>query len=125
MSYYRKADCCVLVYDITNRKSFIECKDYYNQKLMEKCKKNIQVILLGNKSDREKDRKVLPEEGAGFALENNYIFMETSCVRNDNVANAFEALIELTNIEAKKHKKDDNNDSINLGNTKPKKSGCC
>ena len=125
MSYYRKADCCLLVYDITDRKSFIECKDYYNQKLMEKCKKNIQVILLGNKSDREKDRKVLPEEGAGFALENNYIFMETSCVRNDNVANAFEALIELTNIEAKKHKKDDNNDSINLGNTKPKKSGCC
>ena len=27
--YYQRADCCVLVYDITNSKSFEECKDYY------------------------------------------------------------------------------------------------
>ena len=26
---YQKADCCLLVYDITNSKSFEECKDYY------------------------------------------------------------------------------------------------
>lgn len=126
LRYYKNADCCLLVYDITDKNSFNECKNYYNPKLIEECKNNIQVILLGNKSDCEQNRKVLPEEGAGFALENNYIFMETSCVRNDNVANAFEALIELTNIEQKKRKKDKNNDSINLGKTKPKKrSKCC
>ena len=38
-SYYKKADCCLLVYDITNRKSFEECKDYYNKNLIEKFKK--------------------------------------------------------------------------------------
>ena len=28
--YYRKADCCLLVYDITNRQSFEEIKNYFN-----------------------------------------------------------------------------------------------
>ena len=38
-SYYRKADCCLLVYDITNRKSFEEIENYFNEKIKEKCKK--------------------------------------------------------------------------------------
>ena len=102
-SYYRKADCCLLVYDISNRKSFEEIKNYYNQNIKEQCKKNIKIILLGNKTDLEDQRQVSSEEGASFALENNYIFMETSCLKNTNVANAFETLIEITNIEIKKN----------------------
>ena len=31
--------------------------------------------------------------------------METSCLKNKNVASAFETLIEITNIEAKKNPK--------------------
>ena len=59
-------------------------------------------MLLGNKTDLENKREVSSDEGAGFALENDYIFMETSCFKNTNVANAFETLIEITNIEAKR-----------------------
>ena len=58
---------------------------------------------MGNKTDLEDKREVKPEEGAAFALENDYIFMETSCLKNENVANAFETLIEITNIESKKN----------------------
>ena len=93
---------------------------------MEKCKPNTKVILLGNKTDLEEKREVLPEEGAGFALENDYIFMETSCLKNSNVANAFEALIELTNIESKKNMNENNN--LKLRKTihrNKKKSNCC
>ena len=57
---------------------------------------------MGNKTDLEDQRKVSSEEGAGFSLENGYIFMETSCLQNRNVANAFETLIELTNIDEQK-----------------------
>ena len=60
-------------------------------------------MLLGNKTDLEDQRKVPSEQGAAIALENDYIFMETSCLKNTNVSNAFETLIELTNIEAKKN----------------------
>ena len=72
---------------------------------MEKCKKDIKVILLGNKTDLEDQRQVKPEEGAGFALECDYIFIETSCLKNKNVSDAFDTLIEITNIEAKKKPK--------------------
>ena len=101
-SYYKKADCCLLVYDITNVKSFEDCQTFYNKEIKDKCKKDIKVILLGNKSDLEPKRKISSEEAATFAVNNQYIFMETSCLKNDNVSNAFEALIEITNIEAKK-----------------------
>ena len=46
--YYKKADYCLLVYDITDVKSFEECKNYYNKQINDSCKKNIPVILLGN-----------------------------------------------------------------------------
>ena len=99
-NYYRNADCCLLVYDITNVKSFEECK-YYCTQIKERCKKNIKVILLGNKMDLEDKRKIDSKLGADLALKNKYIFMETSCLKNKNVADAFEALIEITNREAK------------------------
>ena len=41
-NYYRKADGCILVYDITSEKSFNELKEYYIPKLKEKCKENIK-----------------------------------------------------------------------------------
>jgi Ras-related protein Rab-11A len=100
--YYKKADCCLLVYDITKANSFEECKDYYNENIKQFCKENIKVILLGNKTDLADQREVTPEEGAEFAVKNDYIFMETSCLKNENVADAFETLIEITNIESKK-----------------------
>jgi small GTP-binding protein len=133
-SYYKKADCCLLVYDISNRASFEECKGYYNDNIKERCKPNIKVILLGNKSDLENKRQVPPEEAAGFALENDYIFMETSCLKNKNVADAFETLIEITNIEAKKNMNSNNNANndktgesnikLEANSKKESKSGC-
>ena len=103
-NYYRKADCCLLVYDITDENSFEEIKNFFNEKIKEKCKENIPVILLGNKTDLESGRKVPSEKGANFCVENGYIFMETSCLKNENVADAFETLIEITNREALKKK---------------------
>ncbi len=103
-NYYRNADCCLLVYDITDKSSFNEIKDFFNEKIKEKCKENIPIILLGNKTDLESQRQVPPEDGANFCTENGYIFMETSCLKNSNVADAFETLIELANRDALKKK---------------------
>ena len=47
----------------------------------------------------EDKREVGKEEGLALAEENKFIFMETSCVSNMNVCNAFETLIEMTNKE--------------------------
>ena len=103
--YYEKADGCLLVYDITDRDSFNEIKNYYSKKIKEKCKADIKIILLGNKTDLEEERKVSQDEGANLAAENCYMFMETSCLKNKYVADCFETLIEIIGREAKEKEK--------------------
>ena len=101
-SYYKKSDAVLLVYDITNKNSFFTIRNYYMEKIKELCTKNIPIILLGNKTDLEEKRVVSHEEGAALALSYNILFQETSCLKNENVADAFETLIELWNTEYKK-----------------------
>ena len=127
--YYKQADGCLLVYDIANRNSFNEVKNYYKDQIKENCKADIKVILLGNKSDLKEERAVDSEEGASFAAENGYMFMETSCIKNEYVANSFEALIEIIGREAKeKNQTNRNEKSIvidkNLQKKKSKGSSC-
>ena len=105
-SYYKKADAILLIYDITQRNSFETIKEYYCPKIKDLCKVDIPIILLGNKADLEEKREVTIDEGAGLALEGNFKFKETSCVKNENVADAFEALIELWNFENHKKEKE-------------------
>ena len=106
-TYYRDADSIVLVYDITNKYTFDECKNYYTQKIKELCRKDINVILIGNKSDKENERVISFEEGQNFANNNNYFFMETSCLKNENVYEAFEKIIVFTAKKVKKNNKKD------------------
>ena len=113
-NYYRKADCCLLVYDITNQNSFDEIKEYFNPKIKEYCKQNIKVVLLGNKTDLEDQRKIPAEEGIEFCTKNEYTFLETSCLKNQKVADAFETLIEIAHREGSKNKQKDINGNVNL-----------
>ena len=127
--YYKKADGILLVYDITNEKSFENIKGYYFEQIKEKCKKNIKIIVLGNKTDLEEDRKVNPKEGANFAAKNGYMFLETSCLKNRNVADSFETLIELIYRELEeKNLTNYSDNSITINNhfkkKKKKKKNC-
>ena len=129
-TFYKKADGCLLVYDITNRRSFEQIKDYYIPKIKEKCQKNIFILLLGNKNDMKEKRKVSFEEGNDLALENNYIFKEASCIENENVFESFQNIIENTfNIKKKNWSND--NDTISLISNlhknlnKERKTKCC
>ena len=96
--YYRKADGILLVYDISNQKSFEKIRDHYIEEIKNNCPKYAKVILLGNKTDLE--RKIDITQASSLAKENNYIYKETSCVENKNVADAFETLIEITYRDA-------------------------
>ena len=91
-----------MVYDITNKKSFKSIKDYYIPQIKENCQNDVIVILLGNKADLEKERKVKCEEGINLALKEKYEFKESSCLQNKNVCGAFESLIERWNFQNKR-----------------------
>ena len=98
LSYYKNADAILLVYDIANKNSFAKIKNFYVEKIKDSCKKNIPILLLGNKTDLEDKRQVTKEEGIQLAVEEHYEFKESSCVQNSNVAGAFEALVERWNV---------------------------
>ena len=125
--YYKKADGVLLVYDITSLKSFNACKNYYIQEIKNECNKNVKVILLGNKTDLEGQREVTSESGANLSLENDFIFMEISCKNNYNVSDAFESLIEITNLDMKRgiNKNDDNSKLNKKGIKNNKKKIFC
>ena len=97
-TYYKRADAVLLVYDITKKKSFENVRDFYIPTIKEKCKKEVIVILLGNKLDLEKNREITTEEGIELAKKENYEFKESSCVHNQNVSGAFESLAERWNF---------------------------
>ena len=104
VSYYRKADAILLVYDISNKKSFNILKEYFIKEIKDNCKEDVIILLLGNKSDKEDERQVSKEEGIALALKEKYEFKESSCLKNKNVAGAFELIIERLNFQ--NHKKE-------------------
>lgn len=62
MAFYRGAEACVLVYDITNAKSF-DSLDQWKQDFLIKANPknsdNFPFFLFGNKFDKANDRKVV------------------------------------------------------------------
>ena len=92
--YYRGANGGLLVYDITNRKSFLNLEKHWFTEVYQSCG-NIPLILLGNKADLEELRAVSLEEGRIQANNRNLQFFETSAKTGQNVDAAFLTLGEL------------------------------
>jgi len=86
-----------LVYDVTNRNSFLNIKRWLKE-LLENTDLKCVVFLCGNKvdiADKDKSlREVSLEEGTDFAIENNLIFYETSASTNKNINAVFQEMIE-------------------------------
>ena len=60
-AFYRGADACVIVYDITQQKSFDSIEGWKHEFIMQggiKDADKFPFVIIGNKSDRESDRKV-------------------------------------------------------------------
>ena len=106
------------MYDITKLESFNQCKTFYKQEIINNCKENIKVILVGNKTDLENEREISKEQGAKFAEENNYCFEETSCETCSNVASAFETIIIMTINDMYKNEQQKLNVEGNIGEFK-------
>ncbi len=78
----------VLVYDITDSKSFNEVR-FWMKSIEENSPKDIKVFLVGNKSDRTSERKVMYEDGESAAKSLGIKFFEVSAKANTNVDNLF------------------------------------
>lgn len=87
-SYFRGAQGILLVYDVTDRNSFISIRNWVAQIQMH-ADVNVNKILIGNKCDVQDQRAISYEEGEALAKEYNIHFYETSAKQDLNVEKSF------------------------------------
>ncbi|XP_065430690.1 ras-related protein Rab-13 isoform X1 [Chrysemys picta bellii] len=96
-AYYRGAMGIILVYDITDEKSFENIQNWMKSikeicSLLQNASAGVERLLLGNKCDMETKRKVQRESAEKLAKEHGIRFFETSAKSSVNVEEAFNTL---------------------------------
>ena len=82
--YYRQSNGAVIVYDITNLKSFEHIEDWYKD-LKASCPE-VAIALIGNKSDDKEHRCVTAEEGSELAKKLKIpVFFEVSALNGESL----------------------------------------
>ncbi|CRG93323.1 ras-related protein Rab-5C, putative [Plasmodium gallinaceum] len=119
--YYRGASAAVIVYDITNKKSFEGAKGWINE-LKSVHSNDIIIALAGNKNDLEDSRVVDRELAESFANSNNILFIETSAKTGQNVNELFLRIAKKLPLNKKEQ---DKNSGIQINNTEETKRRCC
>ena len=130
-SYYKGANGVLLVYDITNRKSF-ERVEFWLKELKENNKiDDLYLYLVGNKKDLEGKRMISTDEGKKYAEDNNINFTEVSAKTGEGVREVFDNVLNGALDKIKKDiEKDDGEEKVRLSSfrkieTKEKHNMCC
>ena len=89
---YKDAYIVVLVYDITDPKTFEDLKEKWYNDLKTYGEKYTVIGIVGNKSDCYDQEKVSEEEAKEFANKLGAIFMLTSAKTGENIDLLFENL---------------------------------
>lgn len=92
--YYKDSTCAVIVFDITDRKSFTSVKKWHHD-ITKECDDNVVIALVGNKCDLENKRQVTYDDARTLADELNISYYETSAKTGDNINNMFNELIQV------------------------------
>ena len=87
-SYLKGVDAVILIYSIIDKSSFESLNIYINLLKEVNCF-GIPILLLGNRKDLEEKREVTKEQGEKFALENGFIFHESSIEDYDELYSIF------------------------------------
>jgi GTPase SAR1 family protein len=61
----------LIVFDITNKKTFESVMSYWMNALKDRAAENVQIILIGNKIDKNNDRAVSQDEAEKYAKKLN------------------------------------------------------
>lgn len=100
-TYFRKAKGVILVYDITNAKSFESLSERWMTQLNDHASSDdLAKLLVGNKSDLEASREVPKGRAEQFCAEFGMEMLETSAKSGENVLKAFEKLIGIVHNRA-------------------------
>ena len=90
--FYKNAQVCLLVYDISRKTSLDEIKNYWFKEIKNNATDNIILALAGNKSDMYEFEEVSDEEAKNYAKEINAIFQKTSAKTDVGVNELFKMI---------------------------------
>merc|ERR1712196_86366 len=125
-AYYRGAMGILLVYDVTDEKSFGNIRSWMRN-IEQHASTEVVKVLLGNKCDMERKRAVKKEDGEALAKEYGIDFFETSAKENENVEEAFTQMARSIKDRRPKDEESGQNQQNKLclkpGDTKAKKGG--
>ncbi|KAN0029907.1 hypothetical protein ACTA71_008045 [Dictyostelium dimigraforme] len=129
ISYYRGADCCILVFDVTNEKTLYDLK-LWRDDFIEKTEIQDPIlfpfIILGNKVD-DPNRKVTEKAAIQWCKDNiggNLTYFDTSAKDNINIEQVFKQISnQCSNQQQSKEIPPEH--LISLTEQKPNQSTCC
>jgi len=87
-AYYRGAMGIIMVYDVTDEKSFVNIRNWMRNIEQHACE-DVNKVLVGNKCDLNEKRMVDWEKGKALADEFKIDFLETSAKTATNVDSSF------------------------------------
>ena len=90
--FLKNVQIFVLVYEISNKKSFLDLQ-YWLDYILEEYGSSTFNVLIGNKSDIVSDKKIKESEGAKFAEIIKAKFAHVSAKNNDNWSKIFEEIL--------------------------------
>ena len=91
-AYYKGSKGALVVYDITQKKTFENIEKWVND-LKAAGDPKITIILIGNKNDLDNKRQVSKDQGEEKARSFGCAFLETSAYSGDNIDKAFNLMV--------------------------------
>lgn len=106
--YYHDKHGAIIVFDLTNQKSFEKIRDWINE-LKTFSNEDTEIIILGNKSDLV-DKREIPQNDINNFIKEEYPYFEVSAKNGNNISLAFDKIIKLM-MRIKNHKNGKNEDN--------------
>lgn len=134
-SYYRGANAAILVYDITNKRSFENIKKWLYEINTSSASsiKAIKKIIVGNKADLVDNRKISYDDAKIFCDILNIKFIESSAKNSEKINEIFNIIThDLLNDDENNSNKNNVNEIkpsnlniMNFSGSKVQNSTCC
>ena len=122
---YKGASGIILIYDISQRKTFDNVKGWI-ESIKEEVSSKVLIVLVGNKIDKIEEREVKKVEGEDLAEELKLPFYECSALTGENINNVFLGLArKLVETKEKVENRGEKLAKVPDKNTNNKKKPCC